>query len=546
MKKKCITFITLICTIYIALFIFGAYIYEKDTIAEYKDDKIITINDVQLIADESITNIHLPSFIDINDGVTLRLNLNYLFTKETKPSLIIQANHSYMSFSLNGNEIYKINDTGYSQGNYIARILLPEETENDILDIKITVPENSSSRILVPEIYIGDEAIFLGGQLRNDVFTILLNTLIAFCGLFALLLAIIERKNADFYKLLLQSAVAINCAVYFMCETYSIVYLTNLSRIIYFLDFATFSLIAPSIMLMINLELDGIQKKINGFLVFVGLSNAVIQMGLAMFDIIEMKKVLAITQVIQFISIATIIVNVVLSIKNKKKILILYLTFIIAFGGAIDLSLSLFEVNQNNIFFMRFGFIVYMFALMYRYVCRLMEQSAEKTREIYYRLLALHDSMTACYSRAAFEIDKNELKTDVNYTVFSFDLNNLKIANDSYGHSEGDKILKGFSAALQKVFSSFGKCYRVGGDEFWVVCESFPEDNIEEVLIEVKNNIDDYNNSNASLLDISYAIGISKTNETSGDIEKALNLADQRMYINKRETKGKLISQNVR
>lgn len=56
-----------------------------------------------------------------------------------------------------------------------------------------------------------------------------------------------------------------------------------------------------------------------------------------------------------------------------------------------------------------------------------------------------------------------------NYLIVTFELNNLKRCNDNYGHSAGDVYISNSARVIENIFERFGKCYRIGGDEFCCV-----------------------------------------------------------------------------
>ncbi|WP_395373836.1 GGDEF domain-containing protein [Marinicella sp. W31] len=45
----------------------------------------------------------------------------------------------------------------------------------------------------------------------------------------------------------------------------------------------------------------------------------------------------------------------------------------------------------------------------------------------------------------------------------------MKRINDSYGHPEGDAIIKAFALILDELFSDKGSVARIGGDEFVIL-----------------------------------------------------------------------------
>lgn len=84
------------------------------------------------------------------------------------------------------------------------------------------------------------------------------------------------------------------------------------------------------------------------------------------------------------------------------------------------------------------------------------------------RRFAYIDSLTHIYNRNALERDLANRKDDAGYYLLT-DLNDLKIVNDTLGHSAGDEMLQDFAALLVSVVREHGKVYRQGGDEFAVL-----------------------------------------------------------------------------
>lgn len=115
---------------------------------------------------------------------------------------------------------------------------------------------------------------------------------------------------------------------------------------------------------------------------------------------------------------------------------------------------------------------------------RLIEQAREN--EIY-RKLAFTDELTGLANRTAFRENLDKRMAQVQATgaekilstvVFTFDLNDLKKCNDTYGHDYGDQYIQMAAEALKKIFTGEGKCYRIGGDEF---CAWAPYTSIDEI-----------------------------------------------------------------
>lgn len=140
--------------------------------------------------------------------------------------------------------------------------------------------------------------------------------------------------------------------------------------------------------------------------------------------------------------------------------------------------------------------------------------------------LAYIDYLTNIYNRNALErdLDKQQEKEGIYY--FIADLNNLKIVNDTIGHSAGDKLLQDFARLLTDAAGDAGRVYRQGGDEFAVLYGN----NVQIFLNDLEERCRDYNQF--CMVSVSYAIGYCPL----GD-ENFRDVADQMMYADKKRKK---------
>ena len=79
------------------------------------------------------------------------------------------------------------------------------------------------------------------------------------------------------------------------------------------------------------------------------------------------------------------------------------------------------------------------------------------------------DALTGLLNRQSYysHIEKNG---ETIGAVISIDMNELKWLNDNYGHEAGDKGLATVSKCFKTNVSRRDKVYRIGGDEFMVLC----------------------------------------------------------------------------
>lgn len=154
------------------------------------------------------------------------------------------------------------------------------------------------------------------------------------------------------------------------------------------------------------------------------------------------------------------------------------------------------------------------------------------------RFLSFHDSLTGLYNRIYFEEEIKRLQNSRSYpiTVFIFDLDNLKIVNDTMGHQKGDELLKKMARFLKHIFRADDMIARIGGDEFIVILPRTSEEIAEIIHKRLVNELKEFNKKDSNDLKLSFSIGI-KTKETKGELSNTIREADELMYKNKRKNK---------
>lgn len=105
-----------------------------------------------------------------------------------------------------------------------------------------------------------------------------------------------------------------------------------------------------------------------------------------------------------------------------------------------------------------------------RHVGRLLDTSEAAQRESQFRRKAERDSLTGLYNRAA-ALDRIETllaSEERPCTLIMVDVDDFKGVNDTYGHLEGDAVLKELALFFSQVMRKEDVVARVGGDEFLI------------------------------------------------------------------------------
>lgn len=199
-----------------------------------------------------------------------------------------------------------------------------------------------------------------------------------------------------------------------------------------------------------------------------------------------------------------------------------------ALTGMIPFYGTIFEV----------GVLIFEQLLLTSIFVNLVEQAKTRSElEVYERLLK-EDRMTGINNRTAFEEQLQDIEDHVqdydNAALIFMDVDGLKNTNDLYGHNAGDELIISAALCIKNVFATYGKCYRIGGDEFCVLIFDSIE-NVDELLKQMDQEIVKYNRNNRYYLSI--ARGVSFLKDTEGKQKKISDWkyeADQDMYCNKK------------
>lgn len=93
-----------------------------------------------------------------------------------------------------------------------------------------------------------------------------------------------------------------------------------------------------------------------------------------------------------------------------------------------------------------------------------------------------HDSLTGLYNKGKY---LSMLETDYpnlnSIAIFNFDVNDLKVMNDTYGHEAGDTLLMKAANSIRKVQTNKIHGYRMGGDEFLMVACDVSEEEAKQL-----------------------------------------------------------------
>lgn len=140
--------------------------------------------------------------------------------------------------------------------------------------------------------------------------------------------------------------------------------------------------------------------------------------------------------------------------------------------------------------------------------------------------LAKKDGLTGVLNREAYYVETRRDFKDIT-AIVSLDMNGLKTINDTFGHAKGDEALITLALCFAKAARARQSVYRMGGDEFVIVCRKTSEEDVKDLV----KRINEY----VSQTEYSCSVGYSYRKEGTMKLEDLLKESDKEMYSDKTE-----------
>ena len=138
--------------------------------------------------------------------------------------------------------------------------------------------------------------------------------------------------------------------------------------------------------------------------------------------------------------------------------------------------------------------------------------------------LAKKDALTGVLNREAYYIETRRDYKDIT-AIISLDMNGLKLLNDTRGHAAGDEALVTLALCFVKAIRARQSVYRMGGDEFVIVCRKTSKEDVNDLVERIKDYV--------SQTKYTCSIGFSYHEIGTIKLEDLLRESDEKMYSDK-------------
>lgn len=463
---------------------------------------------------------------------------------EHDETLFINFKSINADIMIDGKYVYKHKDFnktlfGKTEGTYFINIDLYKEYSNKEIKIIVKAPYEDGR---INKIYIGDELDLNLSFIRSQMIGGFTCVAIIFVGMILIIVAIplvITKKMG--HKILYMGLFAFTIGIYMFFDS-------RLLQLVYG-NAKLFHVIAEIMMLLLMLPLmlyightyrKSSNRKTIQLLALLALSNFAINYTLNFFGILDYHETIKFTHGTYIVGIIYIVYISVRSlfIADKKEIVHTIGILTICLFIVIDITLIYFSVSVESSLFTRLGVLIFVILEAVEYMIEYYSRYEKEKKSEFLRRLAYQDGLTDLLNRTSFTEDMAKLKDKKDGVIAVFDVNDLKVVNDTYGHTEGDSLIIETSHILKDSFNKYGKCYRIGGDEFVFISEDITLTEFESCIKNFKKGIERYNKTSDKKYKICVAIGY-EVITSSISYEEAFKSADNKMYEDKVILKNK-------
>ena len=543
MKKKNVKWLRLAVNLLLLLFLFAVLAYSMGNCAEslpFDNERALVLNDGWLrVTEDGLIPVDLPSRLKGEDTATITL-IRTLPQTVPKPAVLgFRSSQQRVVVKLEGKTIYTYGWGGEEQrsfgktdGSAWNLVRLPDGCEGGKITVELTsIYDNISSKL--NGFYLGSKTSLLFAILHQHLGSLIITFLIFIVGAGLLIFAFLTRRfiQKDFSTLYL-GVFAILISVWMFGESQLVQFFTgNLLGSLTLTFFAMLSTPIPVMKYIGSLE-SFRYRRLAKIIAAVFYAQLYVVFFLQFLNILDFMEIVNIVHLILIISccvlFSTLLIDLIYN-RNRKILSVVITLGVLSLFCILEVAAYYLWNDMSAGNFMRIGVLLFVL-LQSVVVVRNVMGFVRKGREAeYYAALAVRDALTQCANRTAYEQRLADGFLDGTVIIMA-DINDLKHINDNWGHSAGDEAIVRCARLLVETFGSHGECYRIGGDEFVVICENLQAEEGARLLRAFGERCAQQRRETAYPFDVAGGMSV-YDKERDIDFADAVKRADGRMYV---------------
>ncbi|MBE5876821.1 MAG: diguanylate cyclase [Lachnospiraceae bacterium] len=541
----------------ILIFLFGIFTYISSITGGELSERIAMQTGWDIDASGQVyKEVDLNEFVltpqDRGQEVTLSMQLPQKYISD--PLLVFHVKHATIQVSIEGEEIYAYGQERYEENHMVGYgnhlIELPDDYMGKTIEVVVVAGEEDSySNFRVP--YICNAKNVFRDMFLEKKIILGINLFLVTFGLLILIISIFfSFRSKNFSKLIVSGLFSLSISLWSICNYDLVMLYTCRLETKPYLEFTTLYLCPLFVYLYFWSDIMKRKEKLIRviYLSLLGV-QAVFFVGMAVLhglNIIHMPALVTVQHVIIMLMVLSYVALMIYDIKKKQ-----YERNALAIGMLALVIISALDIIRYNTLVyasshMRDSFpsLLYLGGLIF-VLSQIVDFYSEVSRKMYegakaeaLERLAYTDSLTGLANRRKCDdlFDELDMSEKV-YGILTFDLNNLKLTNDTQGHESGDVLLIKFAEVLQSIFGEAGTICRMGGDEFIVIIQDIKVVDVRALVDKMEVAIDKINQEDENL-HLSTAYGFCRSNEPRcKDVKSVYRKADARMYKQKNAMK---------
>ena len=495
----------------------------------------VSYNHLQKVEPDSVEKL-------ADGGSVVELTLDESLKKRTTVAFF--TFHQYVDAYVNGREVYSLKETagrwGHTTGNVWNFVLLPVNTAHLTVKLSPCYPETANASLTY---YVGNGREIYMEIMRESLPTFIISLIIMMVGIYMLVYWWLVRKSGDIDATLLYLGLFTVLLGTWTANETDVATLVLVNS--YACTFGSFVLLMAMpipFILFVRCFLDLGDRKI--WRVFCDLSMVVcvISCVLHFTGIWEFRQSLILTHIVivgVLIYLAgAIIIKIIKKQVNRRLRVCIGALILVILASIADL-ITYYKVGGNTGIWGRISFLIFIAILGVESASKTASMLRRDRRAKELEQFALNDTMTGLYNRNAYNHYVKSAPDITDTMIVTFDLNNLKKCNDEHGHNAGDEYIIHTAQIIESIFEKYGKCYRIGGDEFCCIVPDANKCQIDRLIQRMHGELVFLNNKKIIPIRAEIACGYAVMEAGDDGIEQIRERADLMMYRDKSRLKQK-------
>lgn len=421
---------------------------------------------------------------------------------------------------------------GKSPGSGWNIIRLPYNSAGRLLSIEFSSPYDSYNG-LIPDIKIGSKAAQLFDILNGHILSLFLTLVIFIVGVVIVILYIfiLSKDDKGGNETLYLGLFSLFASIWLFGECRLTQFFSIPPAVNTCIAFIAMLAIPIPLLKYIACSRSSSQKKMITFTSKVMSGFFIFSLLLQIFGICDFVPQLPMIHTVFIICSCVVLYAIITDIVHKRgrdnyRLLISVGIFVFSF------------LLETATIYLSFGSLGSMIRIGVILIIAVQAQVAFKNASqiVYMSRLATTDTLTGCLNRTSYNEYIKEIEGSKDIGIVIADINNLKYINDTFGHNIGDDAIIQCAKCFKKAFSSYGYCYRIGGDEFVMIGKYLTIEKLKVAHAAFQLQIKEYSKQ------VDYPFAISDgyaIYDLQNDLSfsEAMHNADEIMYQNKRRIK---------